>query len=371
MNALDKLTKARAGLILDMPFFGALALRLILKEDTGCPTAWTDGRTLGYSPEFVAGLSLAETKGLLAHEVMHCAMAHQTRRGSRDKKKWNVAADYAINGILDASKVTLPGGALIDSAFDGMSADAIFSRLPEPQKEEDGGNDPGGCGEIRDATDADGKKASPAEMERITSEWKIATNQAAQQAKAMGSMPAGLSRIVDEIVAAKVDWRETLRRFINAVAKDDYRWSPPNKRYVHAGIYLPSMRSEELKPIIVAVDTSGSIGADVLKQFAGEVNSILEEYNTECHVVYCDTNIQHTQTFSRNDLPLILEARGGGGTDFRPPFALVEAMGADPSCLVYLTDMEGTFPDNEPDYPVLWVNIGCEATAPFGEVVKI
>lgn len=370
MNALDKLTKARAGLVLDMPFFGALALRLMLKEDVGCPTAWTDGRWLGYNPEFIAGLSLAETKGLVAHEVMHCAMHHQLRRDGREPRKWNTAGDYAINAILDKSKVTLPKGRLLDTAFDSMSAEAIYSKLPD---QPDGGSgDPGGCGEVRDATDADGKPAGEAEVQQQTADWKIATAQAAQQARNMGQMPAELDRLVKEIVDAKVDWRETLRRFVQqAMSKDDYRWSPPNRRHVHNGLYLPSLRGDALPPIVVAVDTSGSIDQDTLAQFAGELTSILESYNTECGVIYCDAVVQGIENYTRDDLPVVLDAKGGGGTDFRPPFELLAAEGNAPACVVYLTDMQGTFPDSEPAWPVLWVNTGPEVAAPFGEVVKI
>ena len=376
MNAIEKLTKARAGLILDMPFFGALSLRLTLKADNTCKTAWTDGRALGYNEEFINKLTLAETKGLIAHEVMHCAMQHHTRREQREHKRWNKAADYAINEILVSSKVSLPAGALLDHSYDGLSSEAIYSRLadePTNDPADDGNSsDPGGCGEVRDAKGDDGKPAGEAEMAREAADWKIATQQAATQAKAMGALPGELGRMIEEVVAAKVDWRETLCRFIQQTAKNNYTWSPPNRRHIYNGLYLPSMRSEELPPIVVAVDTSGSIGQVELDQFAAEMTSILQEYNTTCEVVYCDSEIGHTQTFTRDELPLNLEAKGGGGTDFRPPFIYVEEFFyPQPSCLVYLTDMEGRFPDAEPGYPVLWVSTSSIDKAPFGEVVKI
>jgi len=71
LEARRQLVKARSGLVLDHVFFGSLALRLRLVEDPKCKTAWTDGVHLGYNPEFIGGLTLDETKGLLAHEVMH------------------------------------------------------------------------------------------------------------------------------------------------------------------------------------------------------------------------------------------------------------------------------------------------------------
>ena len=97
MTAAEKITKARAGLVLDLPFFGSLALRLKCKPDETCQTAWTDGQSIGYNPEFIDPLPLDQVKGLLAHEVMHLACSHHTRRGNRDPKKWNIAGDFAIN----------------------------------------------------------------------------------------------------------------------------------------------------------------------------------------------------------------------------------------------------------------------------------
>ena len=170
MRASEKITKARAGLILDQPFFGALSLKLRVVEDQNCETAWTDGVSLGYSPEFIDGLSLEQTKGLISHEVMHCACAHQVRRGGRDHKKWNIAADYAINGILTGAGFVLPDGGLINSAFDDKSADEIYNLIPDPPPDQgdgdgqggqgDGNPDPGGCGEVRDTPGPDGSGPS-------------------------------------------------------------------------------------------------------------------------------------------------------------------------------------------------------------------
>ena len=130
MKTKDKISKARAGLILDQPFFGSLSLKLILKEDRTCETAWTDGVSLGYNPAFIDELHLDQVKGLLAHEVMHCACAHNTRRGNRDGKRWNIAADYAINPLLNEAGFALPPGVLFDFSYKGKSADEIYTLLP-------------------------------------------------------------------------------------------------------------------------------------------------------------------------------------------------------------------------------------------------
>lgn len=368
MKALDKLIKARTGLILDQIFFGSLALRLEIKEDRGCETAWTNGVVLGYDPEFIDSLSLAKCKALWAHEAMHIVTLHNLRRQGRDKDKWNMAGDYAINDTLIEAGFDLPDGALTGYGTDGYT-EKIYNMLPDPDPNGDKGNDPGGCGEVRDHPC---DQSSPAEMSQVEQEIKVAVAQAAQQAKGTGELPGGLGRLVEEMLNPIIDWREILRRFVQTNAKNDYSWSPPNRRFVHLGLYLPSLRSEELGDVVIAVDTSGSISTHVISQFAAEISGILEEYDTTATVVYCDTKVTNVETFNKNDLPLELHPKGGGGTDFRPPFEWVDTHGLAPACLIYLTDLRcHTYPD-APGYPVLWAQLGSRGMSPpFGEVVNV
>jgi predicted metal-dependent peptidase len=75
---------------------------------------------------FVETLNAAELAGVLAHEVMHPALQHHTRRGDRDQKRWNMACDYAINPLLLDAGLTLPKDVLIEYRFCGMSAERIY-----------------------------------------------------------------------------------------------------------------------------------------------------------------------------------------------------------------------------------------------------
>ena len=99
----------------------------------------TDGVSLFYNPAFVETLNAAELAGVLAHEVMHPALQHHTRRGDRDRKRWNMACDYAINPLLLDAGLTLPKDVLIDHRFRGMSAERIYN-LIEEQQDQDGSN---------------------------------------------------------------------------------------------------------------------------------------------------------------------------------------------------------------------------------------
>src|SRR5215467_7768883 len=127
-NLQHKLTRARTQLLLNQPFFGTLCLRLKLISGP-VPTMATDGRRIVYDPAFVNSLPPAELEAVLAHEVLHCALGHHCRRGQRDPRLWNEAADLAINPLLVANGFSLPAGALIDPDFDNLSAEEIYARL--------------------------------------------------------------------------------------------------------------------------------------------------------------------------------------------------------------------------------------------------
>ena len=429
-NRINKISKARAGLVLDQPFFGSLLLRLAPREDPRCQTMYTDGKNLGFNPEWVEELDLPTLKGALCHEVMHLVTMHHTRRGDRDREKWNRACDYAINGIVEEAGFVLPEWRLRDPRYEGMEAERIYSMLPNAasdnpedanthnpdgtqgesgsngksttsdqdgnQDQEDnpeskdikdpstcpqagnpnkgrGTGDPGGCGEVRDAVNEDGNSLSGSERLQEEQEWKIAVQQAAQIARRQGSLPSCLERLVQEITEPKIPWREVLSRFLTEVARNDYSWRRPNTRYLHTGIYLPQLRNEELGEVVVIADTSGSVSDDQIMQFAAEVHEILtlHDQEAEISVLYVDSSFQGHDRVSGDDLPHGLTPRGGGGTDYRPGFEWLAEQAIEPVCVVYLTDGRcHRFPENEPDCPVLWTLTEKLSFEPrFGEVV--
>lgn len=195
-------------------------------------------------------------------------------------------------------------------------------------------------------------------------EWAIAAEQALRVAKSCGSEPTGVERSLTESRESQQDWRAILRDFVAATAPKDYRWTPPNRRHIASGLYLPSIERQGVGKIVIAVDTSGSIGRLELEQFAAEISAIAEEVQPDViHVVYCDAAVQSVQQFGALE-PVLLEPKGGGGTDFRPVFNWVTENGIAPACFIYLTDLYcDSFPD-VPGYPVLWVTDSRGIVAP-------
>src|SRR5208283_3536858 len=322
------------------------------------------------------------------------AALHHTRRSGRDLRRWNIACDYAINPLLVEAGFELPDGALLDPAYAGMSAEDIYAKLPRDAGE-NGDNqdsdDPGGMGGVTDpppggadsgdpgpsgqpnqpgqpGAQAPSPGPSPADLARQEENWLIATAQAEATAKAMGIGAGDAARAIREQVAPKLDWRDVLRRYLSAAAKSDYAWTPPNRRHIARGLYLPSLRSETLGPVVVGVDTSGSIDDVTLAAFSAEITAIMEDAAPEAiHVVYCDDEVAGTETYGPGDL-IQLTPHDGGGTAFKPVFDWIARSDIQPVCVVYLTDLCGSDFGPVPDYPVLWVST--ELTqAPFGEVI--
>ncbi len=230
---------------------------------------------------------------------------------------------------------------------------------------------PGGIGDVRDAVDENGDPASEAEKNEQAQDWAIAAEQAAESAKHCGHNPVGVDRLLEDSRESKKDWRAILREFVAATTPSDYRFCPPNRRHVHAGLYLPSIHREGLGPIVIGVDTSGSIGRAELQQFADEIAAIADQSQPEViHVVFCDAAVQAMQEFSSSET-ITLKPKGSGGTDFRPVFEWVEENDVRPVCLIYLTDLCCSgYPDSPPEYPVLWVT-DSHRVAPFGETLSI
>jgi len=390
MDLLKKIAIARSNIIINDPFFASLALHLQIKLDDKVPTAYTNGRVLGISPNFIEEISQLELQGVIKHEVLHALLGHCNpwRRGARNQAKWNIAADYVINPMIIAGGDKLPEGLLLDQQYENNSVEQVYAKLPslnDLAKQFGGSSDPGGCGECRDyeseTNDEDGnpQPISREEAEAQETEWKQRAAQAAQAAKAAGKLSESMKRFVDDILFPTISWEQQLLDFVEMSARNNYTLRPPGRRHISRGFYLHSLKSPELGHIIYGVDTSGSMNQRALEAAGGELSGILQSYECELDVVYCDSEIPADggiQKLGTYDLPINHKYMpcGGGGTSFRPVFEYAEQN--DPVALLYFTDLypcDG-YPE-EPPFPVLWIvpeeDWDEDNLPPFGRVLVV
>lgn len=371
MTVDERLQKARTQLVIGHPFFATLALNLkMVERKENNPTMCTDGKHIFYNPEFVDTISDAELMGVIAHEALHPGFLHHTRIGSRDPRKWNMAADHAINPIIIEAGMQLPADCLNDPKYKDMSAEQIYTLLEDDDQDDGkGGNGNGNeAWNIGSIEPAEGQ--SEEERKLSEQEWKQNLAAAAHIAKMAGNLPGSIERMIDSTLATDTPWRDMLWSYLTEKTPDDVSFSRPNRRFVWQGTYLPSTVFTVTGELVVMVDTSGSIGQHELDIFGAEVNGIHSGIRpTRTIVIYCDSNINRVDEFAPED-EVVLKLCGGGGTDFRPPFEYLKEKSIRPHAAVYLTDGYGPFPE-EPDYPVVWAINNDNVEPPFGRFVRI
>lgn len=417
-----KLGAARTRLILERPFLGALVMHLPLTpaDPAWCETVATDARAFYFNPDYIAELSLAQTQFVLAHEAMHCALGHFARRSHRTRHRWDIATDHAVNLLLIDEGLKSPPGALANAEFRGLSAEEIYPLIPPdntdrtldrhvfdeptaPEESEGGGAGSAsaqrrreehgkGSGDGRDewveqradswndagnerrrtagAATARPEGQGPTEREELARQWQSRMVSAAQQARRAGRLGESWLRAIDEFVQPRLPWRQLLARYMMSVARDDYSYQRLSRRDGDA--LLPRLASGEVD-LHIALDTSGSISDEELKQFTTEVDALKGQIRARVTLHACDDKLdpQGPWTYQAWE-PIALPEKmgGGGGTSFMPVFDWIASQHLRPDLLLYFTDAEGEFPSTAPDYPVIWLVKG-RGRVPWGERVQL
>jgi predicted metal-dependent peptidase len=344
--------------------------KVTVDEET--PTAKTNGVNVIYGRAFVDSLNDKQLAFLILHENMHKAYRHLVvwdKLWKKNAQLANASCDYVINlQIRDydpqGHDVEMPTDAngevlgLIDEKYRGMDAHQVFLLL-EKEQEQQGGSGSGGQGmDEHDWENA--QEGTPEEQEQVAKEIEGALRQGAILA---GKMGGNVSRDITELLTPKVDWKDALRDFVktSTQGKDQTTWRRLHKRYIGMDIIMPSTYDEKVGSIVVAIDTSGSIGSAELAQFLGEVKSICDEVSPEkIDLLYWDTNVAGHETYMGNELATLTEttqAKGGGGTSPEcVPFYMKENR-LEPECVIMLTD--GFIGSQDPNdwqigKPIMW-----------------
>jgi predicted metal-dependent peptidase len=346
--------------------------------DDNVPTACTNGRDEKYGRAFIKKLNDKELAFVVMHEGMHKAYRHLTtwkKLHTENPVLANGACDYVINLELkdldpDERVIAMPKYrdgvmkgkvmGLVDEKYRGMNAKQVFDLL----KQEHGD---GGGGDGFDEHDWDGaKELSEDEKKKLERDIDQAMRQGVMaHQKLVGKGTGGLSRELQDLLEPKIDWREVLREFVKSTcrAKDTSSWRRPNRRYLSTGTYMPSMIGERVGHLVVAVDTSGSIGDAELAEFLSEVKGIAEEVNPEkVDLLYWDSEVAAHEEYSDADVPNIVSSTkpaGGGGTSPSCVSAYIAEKKIEPECIIVLTDgCVGNDWGKDWNAPLLWVITG-------------
>jgi predicted metal-dependent peptidase len=355
----EKIIGARIALLLKAPFFGNLATRLKIENaDDWCPTAATDGRKLYYNSEFLKKMPAKQLEFLIGHEVLHLVYDHMGRAGERDKRLFNVAADYCVNQDLLDQKIgeKIPVG-LFDTKYRGWSAEEVYDDLYKNAEKIsiedleqmlldehlDGDDSDDIDGDNKDGEGKPGKgrpRLTEEEKKQIRDEIKEAVMTAAQTVGA-GNLPSGVRRLIKDLTEPQLNWRELLQQQIQSTIRADYSWTRPSRRGWHIDAVLPGNDLEKEIDICVAVDASGSMSDDMLKDILSEVKGIMQSYNSfKLHLWSFDTEVYNATIFTAENIDEIMEWEidGGGGTMFEANWQYMLDNDIVPKKFVMFTD---------------------------------
>jgi predicted metal-dependent peptidase len=359
MKMLSRTTKE---LLFDEPFYGHFASSLDKSFSRDINTAAVAKKGIGtallVNPEFFESLSALHRKGLIKHELLHIAFNHLMMGESfPDKKLFNIAADLEINQHIKSE--WLPEGGITLNSFPDLSlpkkaGTKEYYKLLQEEKDKgedasdsfknmmngdgDSGFDQHDWKDFEDLNDAEKKLIQKQVEHQIVS---IAD----EIEKSTGNMPGELKGLIEKlrhVEPAKFDWKGYLRRFVGSSIRSYTRIlrRKPNKRYPDN----PGLKIKYRNSVLVAIDTSGSVSDDEVKEFLNEIYHI-NKTGSYVDIIQCDTQIQSIEPFNpKQDF----KVHGRGGTSFQPVIDYYNDNKSKYTTLIYLTDGEATAPKNCP-----------------------
>lgn len=346
-------------------------------------TAYTNGVDKKYGREFISKLTDAQLRGLILHENLHVALKHIPRFKKEFKdnaQAINVATDYAVNDVImnlrDRDICHLPEGGLYDAKYHNWSVREIYEDLKKQQKQNKDSGQGESLGKTLDEHDFENAQSmTDEEAKEMSSKIDKALREGGILA---GRMGAKIPRVIGDMLEPKVDWREVLREFVSSATKgnDEYTWRKFNKRQMANDIYLPSMENESIGELVVAIDTSGSIGSVELTEFASELASICSVSTpSKVRVLWWDTEVHGEQIFlpeHYDNIKDLLKPQGGGGTMVSCVSEYLNKQRVEAEAVIVFTDgyLESEITWNV-KCPTLWlVTQNNNFVAPSGKVVK-
>jgi predicted metal-dependent peptidase len=392
-NIHADIAKHSKTLMFKEPFYGLFLISLNKEINDAVQTACVakDGinTKLVISPKFWETISDNVKIAVLKHELLHIAFKHlQMYDDYPEKELLNIAADLEINQYIEDSykDETWEGLEITDAPWNTLNLPIkagtrkYYELLLQECKNNPNGDvckfvdamkdaNEGGCSKtitLGNGTEVEVKAShefwkqyegmDEAEKKLMEKQIEHQLKETAEQVqKQRGHIPGELKELIDSLYVTEepvIDWRAYLRRF-NGMASKVYTKKTrrkPNKRFYGN----PALKIKQKKNTLVAIDTSGSVSKDDLKEFLSEIHHIWKT-GTQVTVVECDAHIGRVYEYT-GTIEEAKEVTGRGGTSYEPVMQYLWEHKDKYQNLIYLTDGECSIERTQPCKPVLWVH---------------
>jgi predicted metal-dependent peptidase len=325
------------------PLLGAIADAFTLVEDADICRAHGI-RIAAISPSSAElyvnplyNMQSEERRFVIAHELLHAGLRHDTRCGPRDPWLWNVACDYVINGWLTEMGVgDLPDGVLYDKSLRGMSAEEVYDKIAADRRRyrKLATLRGVGLGDVL-AGPLTGDEADPVGGVDLDEFYRRSLQDGLgyHRTRSRGLLPAGLVEEIRALTQPPVPWDVELAHWF-----DDH-FAPLERRRSYArasrrqsatpdiprpGCHLPEELLES-RVFGVVLDTSGSMGNRLLGKALGAIASYAVAREVRAaRVVFCDAEAHDNGWMAPLDIAGRIQVRGRGGTVLQPGVDLLE-----------------------------------------------
>ena len=341
-NTKSQWRQALGWFVSSYPLLGALAaaFKLVEKADVcrvhGIAIAAISPAAAELYVNPRVALTQDEFRFVIAHELLHAALRHDTRGGGRDPWLWNVACDFVINGWLTEMSVgDLPATALYDPALKGKSAEQVYDEIAAGRRRTwklATLRGQGACDILHGRLTEAGEAALGVDLDEFYRRCLVEgldyhTNQC------RGLLPAGLVQEIRALTEPPVPWDVELARWF-----DDH-FAPVERRRSYArasrrqaatpdiprpGWYLPEELTDG-RTFGVVLDTSGSMDRRLLGKALGAIASYAVTRDVgSVRVVFCDAEPHDNGWMHPLDIAGQVRVRGRGGTELQPGIDLLE-----------------------------------------------
>ena len=359
-----KIERAYKKMLIENPFYGLFLLGLSKVIDKSVDTACVRRRGINcelvINPDYWESQDEVQQMNLLQHEVYHIVFQHMFMTPFfKNHEVLNVAADCEVNSYLQ----NLDDTWIVPSMFNAESKlgtkvyyDIIMSQTPPPLPQRGGGsNNSNDLPDTKDDHSSWGKEfqeCSDAEKQLIQNQINSQIKTAAEQTMKMrGTIPAEMQAIVDELFKPKprvFDWKAYFRRMLGSIYDINIKKTRRKESIRFPG--AAGIKHKKKVSILVAIDTSGSVNDEELKDFFSEITYIYKA-GARITILECDAAISANYEYTGKWTGKV---HGRGGTDFQPVIDYYRKNMKDYAALVYFTDGMCSIPNNIPR-DTIWV----------------
>lgn len=357
LSAEQKIAKILLELRHIIPFYATLYECIEKIETESTETVSVTQTKILYNKDFVEKTPYDELLFINLHEIIHIALLHVSRKQTRDRELWNIAADLYDNKFLaqefslhpgeTRNGIKMPMGCLycdsidldkecVEDIYNSFDKQAKLNGYykKEPNKSYNfkytGTNTNSPMNRFRtfeitiinnsktylDILD-DGKD----ELEKESQAKELITNAHVRnkmRSTEIGNTSCKLEENITELLESKLDWRKLLNKYCIKALSTDLTFNTPDKRMYYQSAIYPGQSidgSNILKGVKICIDSSGSISVEDIQYFYGQVKNLLHKYKLDAEVIYWDTEICNKGKFTDMSEFTNINLNGGGGTN--------------------------------------------------------